>query len=121
MLCSFVFLFCFFKQKTAYEVRISDWSSDVCSSDLPARRLRQVGERRCMSNEMVLLAFSSGRTILRRGMGPSMGNRTDASPRSQAWRARSEENTPELQTLMRISYPVSCLKKKTTSNADYIQ
>src|SRR3546814_5307826 len=27
-------LFCFFKQKTAYEMRISDWSSDVCSSDL---------------------------------------------------------------------------------------
>src|SRR3546814_7102691 len=26
---------CFFKQKTAYELRISDWSSDVCSSDLP--------------------------------------------------------------------------------------
>src|SRR3546814_6776799 len=30
---SFVFFF-FFKQKTAYEMRISDWSSDVCSSDL---------------------------------------------------------------------------------------
>src|SRR3546814_18545260 len=30
-------LFFFFKQKTAYEMRISDWSSDVCSSDLPAR------------------------------------------------------------------------------------
>src|SRR3546814_8453050 len=29
-----VFWFVFFKQKTAYEVRISDWSSDVCSSDL---------------------------------------------------------------------------------------
>src|SRR3546814_9573587 len=28
--------FFFFKQKTAYELRISDWSSDVCSSDLPA-------------------------------------------------------------------------------------
>src|SRR3546814_9709623 len=27
-------MFCFFKQKTAYEMRISDWSSDVCSSDL---------------------------------------------------------------------------------------
>src|SRR3546814_18588547 len=27
-------VFCFFKQKTAYEMRISDWSSDVCSSDL---------------------------------------------------------------------------------------
>src|SRR3546814_2618271 len=31
ILCSFFF---FFKQKTAYEMRISDWSSDVCSSDL---------------------------------------------------------------------------------------
>src|SRR3546814_1115049 len=29
-----VFYFFFFKQKTAYEIRISDWSSDVCSSDL---------------------------------------------------------------------------------------
>src|SRR3546814_19680133 len=29
-----VFIFFFFKQKTAYEMRISDWSSDVCSSDL---------------------------------------------------------------------------------------
>src|SRR3546814_10063309 len=34
MLMVFVF---FFKQKTAYEMRISDWSSDVCSSDLLAR------------------------------------------------------------------------------------
>src|SRR3546814_259862 len=32
-MCSFLFFF--FKQKTAYEMRISDWSSDVCSSDLP--------------------------------------------------------------------------------------
>src|SRR3546814_7619331 len=31
-------LFFFFKQKTAYEMRISDWSSDVCSSDLPSYR-----------------------------------------------------------------------------------
>src|SRR3546814_14924406 len=35
----FVLFFFFFKQKTAYEMRISDWSSDVCSSDLQARRL----------------------------------------------------------------------------------
>src|SRR3546814_7356767 len=34
LLCSFVIFF--FKQKTAYELRISDWSSDVCSSDLNA-------------------------------------------------------------------------------------
>src|SRR3546814_5732182 len=32
----FIVLFFFFKQKTAYEMRISDWSSDVCSSDLRA-------------------------------------------------------------------------------------
>src|SRR3546814_7872800 len=34
-------LFFFFKQKTAYEMRISDWSSDVCSSDLALRDLRR--------------------------------------------------------------------------------
>src|SRR3546814_18690191 len=33
----------FFKQKTAYEMRISDWSSDVCSSDLRGRRLALIG------------------------------------------------------------------------------
>src|SRR3546814_16035330 len=42
-MCLYVFLvicFFFFKQKTAYEMRISDWSSDVCSSDLGPRRQR---------------------------------------------------------------------------------
>src|SRR3546814_11351885 len=48
----FFFVF-FFKQKTAYEMRISDWSSDVCSSDLPqiprdARREHAVGRGRGM-------------------------------------------------------------------------
>src|SRR3546814_6804406 len=40
-------VFFFFKQKTAYEMRISDWSSDVCSSDLPAPPLadRREGRR----------------------------------------------------------------------------
>src|SRR3546814_3162256 len=41
-ICMLVFylmvFFFFFKQKTAYEMRISDWSSDVCSSDLDHRR-----------------------------------------------------------------------------------
>src|SRR3546814_1461856 len=36
------YLFFFFKQKTAYEMRISDWSSDVCSSDLTQRREGEV-------------------------------------------------------------------------------
>src|SRR3546814_7309877 len=48
----FVFFFFFFKQKTAYEMRISDWSSDVCSSDLitgnPAiRRVAGIRLGRC--------------------------------------------------------------------------
>src|SRR3546814_8089450 len=38
----FYWYFFFFKQKTAYEMRISDWSSDVCSSDLGLRMLRFV-------------------------------------------------------------------------------
>src|SRR3546814_5043173 len=38
-------MFFFFKQKTAYEMRISDWSSDVCSSDLVSRRFRQACKR----------------------------------------------------------------------------
>src|SRR3546814_4994005 len=42
--CSFLVVFFFFKQKTAYEMRISDWSSDVCSSDLP--RLHRGGDDR---------------------------------------------------------------------------
>src|SRR3546814_14186771 len=46
--CFWVFCCFFFKHKTAYELRISDWSSDVCSSDLslaaklPPRRLKRV-------------------------------------------------------------------------------
>src|SRR3546814_3058848 len=41
-----IYLFFFFKQKTAYEMRISDWSSDVCSSDLLRHhaRINPVGE-----------------------------------------------------------------------------
>src|SRR3546814_5002785 len=39
--CFLYFLFFFFKQKTAYEMRISDWSSDVCSSDLTLRRIHR--------------------------------------------------------------------------------
>src|SRR3546814_19986019 len=41
MICLFGLVFFFFKQKTAYEMRISDWSSDVCSSDLCTFRFRK--------------------------------------------------------------------------------
>src|SRR3546814_9810171 len=43
--CMFVLFFFFFKQKTAYEMRISDWSSDVCSSDLPVTQTIEGRER----------------------------------------------------------------------------
>src|SRR3546814_8149013 len=43
MLCCVVFFF--FKQKTAYEMRISDWSSDVCSSDLDAEAVHTQFDR----------------------------------------------------------------------------
>src|SRR3546814_10249733 len=50
--------FCFFKQKTAYEMRISDWSSDVCSSDLYGRdrdaEIRAFADRRGLSGEIRL-------------------------------------------------------------------
>src|SRR3546814_10870342 len=48
--CSTAGFFFFFKQKTAYEMRISDWSSDVCSSDL---RARLVEDDRRISVEMI--------------------------------------------------------------------
>src|SRR3546814_1925526 len=41
--CLVILIFFFFKQKTAYEMRSSDWSSDVCSSDLARRGRRSPG------------------------------------------------------------------------------
>src|SRR3546814_6858777 len=93
-------------------MRISDWSSDVCSSDLGAER---PGERipRRHSRELTL-PFSPERA---RGE-PSVCD-DDAQQQSVRPRrldhdvARSEEHTSELQSLMRISYAVFCLKKNT--------
>src|SRR3546814_10840033 len=45
----YVLFFFFFKQKTAYEMRISDWSSDVCSSDLAAGTSERTLARRLQS------------------------------------------------------------------------
>src|SRR3546814_3700672 len=50
----------FFKQKTAYEMRISDWSSDVCSSDLDV----EVGDREISRAASGPVAFAGGRTVL---------------------------------------------------------
>src|SRR3546814_4808408 len=50
-MCMIIFYFFFFKQKTAYEMRISDWSSDVCSSDLPGGERRHVGDQNQQQEE----------------------------------------------------------------------
>src|SRR3546814_5810269 len=68
-------LLCFFKQKTAYELRISDWSSDVCSSDLVAHGLAQgvvpalgQGEFLDQAHVGVLQRFGGGGDLLQRGV-----------------------------------------------------
>src|SRR3546814_8606896 len=61
----FVCLFFVFKQKTAYEIRISDWSSDVCSSDLTGRTQRAIHEQACD-------AWREGLGTLRQPRGATM-------------------------------------------------
>src|SRR3546814_1595100 len=67
-----VFLFFFFKQKTAYEMRISDWSSDVCSSDLQRQSRLVTADahgRRAVATRLRLAATTTDRsdsTVLRR-------------------------------------------------------
>src|SRR3546814_2937020 len=58
-----VLLFFFFKQKTAYEMRISDWSSDVCSSDLSGRPwLDTGGSSSCMRGSRHSIPFPPDRS-----------------------------------------------------------
>src|SRR3546814_6369447 len=128
----------FFTQKTSYEMRISDWSSDVCSSDLTSISGRGVGMDIVKSNiekigGVVELRNEEGRglTIILRvpmtltiisGLLVRAAGQYFAIPRgavreillesSDSVRVdRSEEHTSEIQSLMRISYPVFCLKK----------
>src|SRR3546814_6122781 len=106
-------------------MRISDWSSDVCSSDLErkqrsatARRGRQAARRICAAAEgpdphsaslpRRLCAESRLRARLADRLRPQGRDRQFDS----LLRLRSEEHTSELQSLMRISYAVFCLKKK---------
>src|SRR3546814_10836912 len=112
-------------------MRISDWSSDVCSSDLTISRLRnfrrnhlQAQEKRSLVDrdhlapafERLVLdhrAVDDARGVVKRRELPKGPNRRLDSPRPA--RSRSEEHTSELQSLMRISYAVFCLKKKKTN------
>src|SRR3546814_3458843 len=86
-------------------MRISDWSSYVCSSDLQVARWLQYHQK--------------GGTTVIACTGPPTRLALSSSVRETARvtlqdviRSRSEEHTSELQSLMRISYAVFCLKKK---------
>src|SRR3546814_6764052 len=125
-----------FKQKTAYEMRISDWSSDVCSSDLtwvrtsetrfatwdefedldgPEPLWRLSPERMKMTREHLVPLSRQVVELLRRRRRETNGDFVFPGAK-HGKPIRSEEHTSGLQSLMRISYAVFCLKKKTKKN-----
>src|SRR3546814_1031536 len=109
-------------------MRISDWSSDVCSSDLDARILLEQIRRNTLEHDRDRVrAIGHDKAIgdavsrfAKRAAGdhaaqPDRAAGRDALLCDIARRieiGRSEEHTSELQSLMRISYAVFCLKKK---------
>src|SRR3546814_9174046 len=118
-----VFVFLFFKQKTAYELRISDWSSDVCSSDLlgsdvsgfgVAVRLRPEEESPSSLSAIFVTFLNKPGHISIVIQRQHVGEEARAIFGEDI--IRSEEHTSELQSLMRISYDVFCLKKKKNKN-----
>src|SRR3546814_7949120 len=131
-----LFFFFFFKQKTSYELRISDWSSDVCSSDLlgargvsgdrsrtdPARERATARDadpdRRGRRKRGRRTAAETERLDPARSRSAALGQIRKVQPPDQRniGHQRSEEHTSELQSLMRISYAVFCLKTKKTRN-----
>src|SRR3546814_4219998 len=98
-------------------MRISDWSSDVCSSDLTSKL------RGCTGTSNVSATVSAARSepvsrpptsmIISSYLAASWRTWLRSAAPVSATAVRSEEHTSELQSLMRISYSVSCLKKKT--------
>src|SRR3546814_4381792 len=116
-------MFFLFKQKTAYEMRISDWSSDVCSSDQTwSGQSASLLFRVQLCDERLIAVFGSsaaftGNQRVPQNLQLAFGSLKQTQPGSdnfagRAVPARSEEHTSELQSLMRISYAVFCLKKK---------
>src|SRR3546814_4273530 len=99
-------------------MRISDWSSDVCSSDLCAPFPHDPGDiSRGGSGDAGAECHSGDRAGAEWRRGPALY----VVDQQLQWlgddhhnlQDRSEEHTSELQSLMRISYAVFCLKKKT--------
>src|SRR3546814_6598584 len=97
-------------------MRISDWSSDVCSSDL----LKDGRVLRCAStgtSGMGTLSKSEEQHLS--DFYEHTGYGSKAIDRAAA--ERSEEHTSELQSLMRVSYAVFCLKKTKTQKEKHHQ
>src|SRR3546814_6860319 len=111
-------------------MRISDWSSDVCSSVLAAvgAAISQCAFRLCRWHQRLAALWSVRRYSGHRGRRErTAGADRAARPRWSSGdsgrtvrpsvaEARSEEHTSELQSLMRNSYAVFCLKKKKKNN-----
>src|SRR3546814_9270774 len=108
-------------------MRMSDWSSDVCSSDLHVEV--DVGDVGLVEEEVSLLAQVRQRVLGERGqlLAHRLAGGLDASfeqlhrlavaarhhlATTEHISPRTEEHTSELQSLMRTSYTVICLKKK---------
>src|SRR3546814_2113825 len=100
-------------------MRISDWSSDVCSSDLStppslASRMPKSAANFTSGGASSIRTSSGKRSAL--DSGRPLSSLMSAGKTTLAVTAgvngRSEEHTSELQSLMRISYAVFCLKKK---------
>src|SRR3546814_14240079 len=94
-----VFLF-FFKQKTAYELRISDWSSDVCSSDLLPSQGR---ERELAASAAPTRACKKKRPVF---TGPPVvadARRQTRLPRSSDTTARTRKQTNRTQAMLRAA------------------
>src|SRR3546814_2858165 len=109
-------------------MRISDWSSDVCSSDLASFRagLRPVSvpHRSCAACHVIKQALQTRQANFGAILDPSIGGFQPNRPAQHFFVSqqahRSEEHTSELQSLMRISYAVFCLKKKKTTTSTEI-
>src|SRR3546814_3608959 len=89
-------------------MRISDWSSDVCSSDLYEDLDRRMREGDISLAIEIPPGFARD---IAHGRRVEIGAWIDGAMPTRG-ETRSEEHTSELQSLMRISYAVFCLKKK---------
>src|SRR3546814_10384555 len=95
-------------------MRISDWSSDVCSSDLRCTQAEGAGAGDGGQADGAHRLSACADEIRAGHHAAGTGRRTERGPgeAGPVGRDRSEEHTSELQSLMRTSYAVFCLKKK---------